>query len=248
MKKKILWINFIYIVVILVVIIIYLITIKFGAKDDVVKYLGFGLTITSLFVGLIAIFQALFSGNSLDRTIRVLDKSTQNMEKTSMDVKSIIQSLHAKVEEIPKQIGDLSDKVSQRLINTEIGKIDKPITRPSISKDIVMDFLNNSSTNGLIAMYVAAKANDLHKEVNVNNLFKDSVVNPSYIFGYIVAARSFNVFKASHNNDNISITESAVTGNEVYPILKQKINQLSTEQYRSLFNEILLKIDEHFVS
>jgi hypothetical protein len=248
-EKKQCQYSFRYILLIAIIVIIYLSTVKFGANDELVKYLGFGLTITSLFVGLVAITQAFFAGNSLDKTIVVLDKSTQDMVETASDVKSIIQTLQVKVDQIPKQLNELNDKITSNLIKTEIEKVEGANSSKAIkvTKEQILEFLNNSSTNGVLAIYAAAKANDSKKTFNPNELFlgADNVL-PPYMFGYIVAARSFKVFKASFNGGEVGIFDSEIASNDIIPIMKKKIDGLKIPTIKEQFFAMVKKIDEHF--
>lgn len=171
------------------------------------------------------------------------------MENTASDVKLIIQSLQNKVDEIPKQINDLNDKVTQQLIKTEIGKTETPILSKDVilSKNQVIEFVKNSSANGVLVIYTAAKANDTDKVVNMNDLFfNDSLINPSYMFGYLIATRSFSVFKADYKNEDIKITDCIVSASDIHPILIEKINRPSLAKFKHEYLQLLNKIDDYF--
>ena len=232
-----------------IVVIIYLLTVDFGANDDLVKYLGFGLTITSIFVGLVAIAQAFLSGNSINKTIGILDKSSQDMITTTTDVKLIIQTLQEKVEQIPKQLNDFSEKLDSRLIRTEIEKIDSSNVskNPEIDKKQIIEFLHNSSVNGVFAIYTATKAFDTDKKFDLNYLFSGSnLIFPRYQFAYIVAGRSLKIYNADYDGTNIGITDSKINSKEVHTILIGKINKPNFKRSKDELLTVLNKVDEYF--
>ena len=65
--------HFLYIVGILLAIIIILVTYKFGDNDKLIDYLKFGLTITSLFLALIAIIYSFISNSTISNNLSTID-------------------------------------------------------------------------------------------------------------------------------------------------------------------------------
>jgi hypothetical protein len=112
MKKTHLIINFIWLSIIALIVIIYLLTVKFGANDELVKYLSFGLTITSLFVGLIAIFQSFFSGDSVRRSLDKLDSASSTISNNSENLHAIVEQFNTRFGEVPILISDIKKQLS----------------------------------------------------------------------------------------------------------------------------------------
>jgi len=106
--------NLFYIVGILFLVIIVLLTVKWGDIPDFVKYVTFGLTVTSLFLALIAIIYTIFSHFSFSRGISILQNASNVVSEATNKLTDVTAGLEEKVESLPTMIEEVGERVDKR--------------------------------------------------------------------------------------------------------------------------------------
>ena len=247
--------HFLYITGILIAIIILLSTAKFGANDNLIAYLSFALTVTSLFLSLLAIIYAYISNSTFGDTISSLNKSSSDISNNAKNLESITKTLDDKFEKLPQFLKDLENKVDwtnaylydqyerSQVIPQE--PLDQEIPQNYIDK-----FLNQSSTMGLYALYAVYLSWKNEKPFTLKQLYDNvELLSMEYTMGYLTSVSSFGVFTILDYSDKWTITDfnSRIADTITNAVIKRAKNEkkkdksdyLETQidQIRKYFNE-----------
>jgi hypothetical protein len=211
--KKINKLHFLYITGILIAIIILLSTAKFGSNDNLIAYLSFALTVTSLFLSLLAIIYAYISNSTFGDTISSLNKSSIDISNNSKNLETITKTLDEKFEKLPQFLKALESKVDWT--NAYLyDQYERSQTAPQepldqeISEDYIDNFINYSSTMGLYALYAVYLSWKNKKPFTLKQLYDNvELLSMEYTMGFLTSVSSFGVFTRSDYSDKWTITD-----------------------------------------
>jgi hypothetical protein len=223
--------NLYYPLGIIVAMAIVVFAVKWGAIEDLVKYITFGLTLTSLFLALVAIFYAIVSNTSLSQHLGNLGNATRSVSDTTATLSRMSDMLEEKLAEIPRLIRGVELKVDQTradianerstLENTESTVDDSGSSSPPIDvAKLVSFFIDKSSFGGLVALYTAQLAYRTKKPFVPEDVWKEGI-SEDYGYGYIVAARSAGIVGVVHHDGMMTVPEIA----ESLPDLRNTIDK-----------------------
>jgi len=222
--------NFFYPLCILLGIIILLITVKWGSVDDLVKYITFGLTLTSLFLALIAIVYAIISNTSFSQHLGSLRSATESVSGTTASLTRMSDILETKLAEIPDLIRGVELKVDQT--REEVARSsdvkEKPVIESESRKgpklidslaELIPSFLSSSSFNGRLALYTVQLAYKTKKPFKMDEVWAGTGLSREYGYAYIVATGSFEIIDFAEKDGMINVTAI----NENMPDLKPQL-------------------------
>jgi hypothetical protein len=204
--------HFLYIVGILIAIIICLLTIDFGNNQNLLEYLSFALTVTSLFLSLLAIIYAYYSNSSFSETISTLNKSSNDIAYNSKNLEEITKQLDIKFEKLPQLIKAIEEKVD--ITNAFLAdQYERNNIAPNAQPDenlpqtFIDKFFVYSSTMGLYALYAAylSHKNKITFTLKALNDVSDLLV-VDYTMGFLTSASSFGVFSRADYSETWTIT------------------------------------------
>jgi|GEM_PF-1994743 len=204
--------HFLYIVGILIAIIICLLTFDFGNNQNLIAYLSFALTVTSLFLSLLAIIYAYYSNSSFSDTISTLNKSSNEIASNSKKLEKITKQLDLKFEKLPQLIKAIEEKVD--LTNAFLAdQYERNNTAPNAQPDenlpqtFIDKFFIYSSTMGLYALYAAYLNHKNKKTFTLKELNEISeLLSEEYTMGFLTSSSSFGVFSRADYSDTWNIT------------------------------------------
>lgn len=209
--------NFFYLTSILLIVIITLITVKLGRNEDLVKYFSFGLTLTSLFLALIAIVYAIISNTTFSQHLGTLRDVTQTVVNASESMSKMNSTLDSKIAEIPSLIHnveskldetqkDIKESLAQRSQVEEVPSVTKSVENESNKATFISSFLELSSFYGLLALYTAQIAYRTKKPFDILKVWTNETIDSNYGFAYIVASSSAGILSHTSKDSMINVT------------------------------------------
>ncbi len=198
-----------YIIGILVSIIIVLIVIKWGEIEGLVGYINFAATVTSLAVGLLAIFYAIYSNTTLSRNSSELTISSQRISDISEKFSASIEILENSIEKMPETLEKIDRKTDQTIKHLEqLGEKEKVIPRnennssdtpkfdAETQKRMSIKILSRNSINGYLTLYIIKVAYESKKQFNLDTILsKLDISNQAYSYAYLLPLSSLELFK-----------------------------------------------------
>jgi len=219
-----------YVILVLIGLLIWMTTEEWSDIPDVVAYLGFALTLTSLVLSLVAIFQSLLSGSSIVESISNLHNASTKVEAAALKVEAATSGLSANVVGLKESL----NKKRPDLESTE------SITNPEeIQEILVTHFLAASSLSGLCALKIAVLSARTGKEFSLKELFGERTDDFRYAYGYLVASSSLGLFKRNHEGLKWSISAvNTVLNRDAEAALVKKLEVKPSAFIRTFSEEI----------
>ena len=214
--------NFFYLTAILIVVIIALITTHWGSIEGLVDYISFGLTLTSLFLALIAIIYAIISNTTFAQHLGTLRGVTQNVNDASSNLTQTSKNLESSLSEIPALIRIVEGKIDETHRDIKEKLVDKskeaprdenrtPVVKGLDPDKFLADFLKSSSFNGLAAIYTAQCAFSSKKPFDITKVWATTSLDFNYGYAYLVACSAMGLIGHNHKENMWSITFIADT-------------------------------------
>lgn len=247
-----------YLIGILVGVVILISTRSLAGSQELSSLLSFGLSLTSLILGLIAIFQALISSGQFDRVVDRISKATSGTNSAAEEVKLAANRVKDATELLQEKIISLSTDVGY--IRDVVGTIPPEnkgvaeLTENSQSidpkKDVlgvtsddqnVVDYRANilaSGSSGLIlALYGLCKAENADRSFNIDTFFR----NPdhrNHVMGSLSALQALGLIvfrKHDYVYDKLKMMKLSDTDGVVTRTLDSILNNEDENRRRTQF-------------
>lgn len=219
-----------YIIVLLSLSIIGLITIKWTVIPDLVNYITFALTLSSLVLSILAIVYSFISNSQFSETMGALSSVTKDALHSTEKLNNITDSLSYHVKEIPsslKEIVDQTTKTNEFLQDNSYNRTENNILQnKEWNRDSIKSFIERSSYIGKKLIYACCISFKEQKGFILNELFE---TGEEYPYGYFIALSAM---------DLISYTETAKV------ILIKNMNENLSYLIKDLFLEHAFKNDD----
>lgn len=170
-------IHFTYVIAILLAIIIALITVQWGGIRDLVNYIGFALTITSLVLAVLAIIYSYFSNATFGQNISTLNAASQEMSRSASELGAATAALRDRVDVIPSALEIMGRQFEETrgaiasLAERGAAQMTPPSTSEAIpNSDPTHRFLSESPLSGLLALYTASRSAAMNRPINLDRL------------------------------------------------------------------------------
>jgi len=202
-------IHFAYIVGILVTVIILLLTVQLGGIRELVGYVTFALTVTSIFLAVLAIVHAFLSNASFLRNVQKLDDAAQGVEQSVVELTKTTTTLTGHLEGFPQLVAGMTASFASSVEPLKLlaeGKAEAVAVpteasgagrATSIEADgraveaLVRQILARSSRNGLMMIYVGVRAHQTNKSFHrLHVTSRVKYLDEGYFMGYMVALSS----------------------------------------------------------
>lgn len=206
MDTKLLKTHGFYIILILILVIILLATLRFSGNTELVSYISFASTISSLFLAIIAIIYSFVSNNSLNQTIGQFSNITDQITKNANTISEATNNLDKKIEQIPEYIKTVEKNTNETLGIVKDWAINNSQTNPDPNEKDSSSELNNSqiesyliqsSFAGKILLYACSISNSKNKEFNLSNLAEVNMED--YLTGYLISSSALNLLEFEIN-------------------------------------------------
>lgn len=181
---------------------------------DIVSYISFASTLSSLFLSVVAIIYAIVSNNKGEAQYQKIDRASDKIS-TSLDRFSFlsenlsgnISSILAKLDEI-KNISDETNKA----IN-QSNQQNHPDQTASLVDTIIDGFINGGSFFGNLCLLACVYSKEKEKPFTTAQLIPGF---SEYLYGYIIASSALQIIRTHVVNDHFVV-------DIVNPTLKSKL-------------------------
>lgn len=186
-------------------------------STQIVNYISFASTISSLFLSVVAIIYAIVSNNKGEAQYAKIDKasdrittSVDKFSSMSTDLTSNINSILIKLDEI-KTISDETRKtVSQ---NNQLHTGHNSRIDPSIVGKIIDGYIKGGSFYGNLGLLSCVYSKDKNRPFNLLEILPGFT---DYLYGYLIASSALGVVTTQIINNQVSVIAYE-------PSLKQKL-------------------------
>ncbi|MFA5125339.1 MAG: hypothetical protein WC473_06005 [Patescibacteria group bacterium] len=200
--------NLFYLLLISMIIIVALLTTEWGAIPNLASLISFGLTLTSLFLSLIAIIFAIFSNFSFSKSAGDLQTASSKICEATDKLQEATLGIEAKIEKIPTLIECLAtnfqegqEKLLSKISEQKVDYREKTVIE--INGEVVSRFLKKCSYNGLLFLYSCKLAKDTRIAFKIEDLKLDQ----SYTHGFMVACTSIGLIQFTEREKIYVITD-----------------------------------------
>ncbi len=206
-------INFIWTIADLVAILILSLTVQLGQVKDLVSYVSFAATISSLILAILAIAYSVFSGGAVGNTLMLITKSSADLagtvaslDKIGGDIREAVEEIKVTARHIPEAMGQVSATVEKNLaligesVKSRSEAIDKPVATEMEAheaslklNEIVEKLVTGGSLIGVVGFYVCILSYRTRRPITKE--FRQSIplFDVDYIYGYLVAMSALDV-------------------------------------------------------
>lgn len=206
-----------YISGLLIFIIIELITyvcVNNNNTDQIVGYISFASTISSLFLSVVAIIYAIVSNNQGEAQYQKIDGASDrisiSVDKFSLMSESLsgsIDSILSKLDEIKVISSETKNAVSQnsqKRIDSDSAPVEIDEKDHKLMQMLVKRYVNVGSFYGNIVLLACILSNETKLRFKTSDIIPGS---SDYLYGYIIASTALGVV-TTHVDDNYIIVDS----------------------------------------
>jgi hypothetical protein len=222
MNKNSITVHFFYVVLILVLIIIAIASVRYGENTNLVNYISFAGTISSILLAVTAIIYSYYSTNSFSQNVGTLDSSTKKISESSTKLFQIIEKLDLKIDNIPDHLKgveekatrtyDLVEKLSNDFNVSKHQNGETNIKESDLPPDLIKSFITDNSFIGQKIIYACCMS------YNESRIFPLEILKSSYasetlfdyIHGFLIAASCLNLFDYNIDKEHNSISISKI--------------------------------------
>lgn len=226
-----------YIIAILVSIIVTLVTIEWSKVPDLVNYITFALTVSSLILAILAIIYSIYSNTSISQALNSINTSSEKITVASKGIEESNKELRAEIKCIPdvlKTVDTRLGETNQLIEGISLGIQKETIVSDlklenKISDDRVISFLNNSSIRGLESLYIVtlskqtSTAFDFKEFCDAVEHYKDT---KDYMFAYCYSSAAIGLFNYRHDGKYRWIVD------EIHPIIVTNVEHVLMEKIK----------------
>lgn len=250
--------NLFYVTTFLLVSIILLLTVQLGNVPDVVSYISFGLTLTSLFLSLIAIIYSIVSNFSFTSNISSLRNASDTVTNSASKLTDITDELKRNLECIPGMISDVRDSVvnSHNEVMTAISESNAGVdesSRVSSSASITDGFIELASASGAMILYSCHLSYVKDKPFSLPDLCEAThFFDQDYFYGFVVACSSMGLISYVRTKDIISVKKFNSNIEDIKTVCETRVKKLAKDNpelfddENELFKNSIGAIDEFF--
>jgi hypothetical protein len=187
---------------ILVATIILILTVNWANITDLAQLLLFGLTLSSLVLAVIAIFQSLFSQASFGQTASKMTDAAEAVQAAITKIETASTNLLQQTESIPGALGEIStrfDRFQERFVNAtgtgeakEQAKIAESPPKPGLRR------VTDITLGGTFAYYLCLESIEKKVAFDATKAIKN-IVTARYVQCFIAALRSSQTFQIEKN-------------------------------------------------
>lgn len=218
--------------------IIMLLTAQYGGTcEDLLTYLSFGSTLTSLVLSVLAIFVTVRSSfdlykqyGTIKQVSEQIGESLRNLKTSETKIGEVSSDISTQMERIVDEIEKRLDVRLKKTENTFSEQIQKQyVNTQSIQSDVNTNINYDTSTflkgipyQGLLALYACAKGIELKKKFVLYDLFND---NELYYVGVLVTVVAAGYLDAKINVENnhyvVKVNKSILKLSDIYNAIKE---------------------------
>ncbi len=204
-------IHFLYTIGILIAIIVVLTTVKWAGIPNLLGYITFALTVSSLLLAVLAIGYAFISNNSLSQYLGQFSGVAAEISKSAAEVFSTTQILDKKIEAIPLILKDVGERVERtESLLQEISRKEPSGEPPPRSLDLdalARRFLETTSISADLFLYALLLSFQRATPFKLSDLISTvRSLDRQYSYGFLVATSAAGLIQYEFKKDILTVT------------------------------------------
>lgn len=185
-------------------------------SEEIIKYVSFGSTISSLLLSVVAIIYAIVSNNKGEAQYQKIDQASDRISISVDRFSSLSENLSGNITSILAKLDELKVISNETKNAITEGNQQKPNTMSvgTLNTDkLIEGFIVSGSFSGNLSLLACVYSKDTGKHFRTVDI---SDTNAAYCFGYIIASTAFGII-TTHNENDIIIVDNC------YPAIKEKL-------------------------
>lgn len=183
---------------------------------DIVSYISFASTLSSLLLSVVAIIYAIVSNNKGDAQYQKIDRASDRISMSVDRFSSISESLSGNINSILTKLDEIkviSNETKNAITEGNQQKPDTMVAGTFNTNQLVEGFIIAGSFSGNLALLACVYSKDTGKSFRPIDI---SDTNAAYSYGYIIAATALGIV-TTHNDKDVIIVDN------YYPTIKDKL-------------------------
>ena len=227
-------------------------------SDEIVSYISFASTISSLFLSVVAIIYAIVSNNKGEAQYYKIDRTTDTMLETADNMRQTSDYLSHQIHNLVSEIEDLKhismntqrEVILNRAFYSNTSEVNEEWKNGNAKlefKSYLRTYILSGSCLGNLALLACIYSYKKQRGFDLNKIFGES---GSYCYGYIMSATAVGLFHAYSENDLVKTDRVAPFVDEMEKKLVDFINvtidkscPVDKEALESLYNNIKTTFD-----
>lgn len=201
----------------LIVIVVELVSYICVSNDNaanLINYISFASTLSSLLLSIVAIIYAIVSNNKgenqyakIDSASDRISKSVDLFSKTSDNLTNDINTILSKLDDLKKNVNRTNDFLLNSNTSSSENSIETQKKDGTIVVNSLIDgYINSGSFTGNLALLACAYSYETKIPVLTKNFIFDGYDSSNYVFGYIIASSALGIITVINNDPQISVT------------------------------------------
>ena len=189
---------------------------------EIVSYISFASTISSLFLSVVAIIYAIVSNNKGEAQYQKIDRASDRISN-SVDMFSVLsEGLSGNINSILAKLDEI--KIISNETKNAISNASQPnpnVLKGSINiSELFENYIKYGSYSGNLALLACCYSYEKNKPFNTLDAFG---TNSSYSYGYIIASSVFGIISTHAYNDFVTV--NGINFNNMKDLLKKQIDE-----------------------
>lgn len=173
---------------------------------DIVSYISFASTLSSLLLSVVAIIYAIVSNNKGDAQYQKIDRASDRISMSVDRFSSISESLSGNINSILTKLDEIkviSNETKNAITNvgTSQSKIDTGVSNVDVV-NLVNGYIAGGSISGNMSLLACVYSSEQNMPYNLTLLFGN---NAAYCYGYIVASSALGIISSRQSGDLIIV-------------------------------------------
>lgn len=209
-------IHALYVIGILIAVIILLLTVKWTTVPNLIGYLNFASTLTSLVLALLAIVYAFLSNASISQHTAALRTTASDVTLAATGLSTVARNLEEQIgalpalwEDVGTKVTETRDLVKESLRASAPDTSAKPTPVKAVPEATISRVLKTSSLYGLMTLYAAQVAAQRKAAFELNKLCEATNLNHHYSMGWLWASHATGLLTVNVNNDIWNVIQFA---------------------------------------
>lgn len=189
---------------------------------EIVSYISFASTISSLFLSVVAIIYAIVSNNKGEAQYQKIDRASDRISNSVDKFSELSEGLSGNINSILAKLDEI--KIISNETKNAISNASQPnpnVLKGSINiSELFENYIKYGSYSGNLALLACCYSYEKNKPFNTVDAFG---TNSSYSYGYIIASSVFGIISTHAYNDFVTV--NGINFNNMKDLLKKQIDE-----------------------
>lgn len=211
---------------------------------EIVSYVSFASTISSLFLSVVAIIYAIVSNNKGEAQYQKIDRASDRISSSVDRYSSISENLSGNINSILTKLDEIKSISNETRNAITQGNQQKISTQTNeLVENIIDGYVKGGSFFGNLSLLSCIYSKDYNRPFTTAEIIPD---HSAYLYGYIIASSALGVVRTHLENDRFVVDDYSLSIKEK---LIDNINyyiENSIPDQKDYNNSLLIKIKELF--